>query len=192
VRVLIEHGVDVNVPNYNRSFPLMMASHEGNAKTVAALLEGGPRSPAAMLDTKDMVGSRALHYAAVKGRTHVAHLLLVAGAEIDVQSADGHTALMRVSYCGHEECAMLLIERGSNVNSRNTNGASALIFACGKGFSSLAMKLLDHGADPFVTAGDGNTPLTLAGETHLTIVQDRLLALPTARIDPASDALIMD
>jgi ankyrin repeat protein len=192
VRVLIEHGVDVNVPNKNQSFPLMMASHEGHAQTVAALLEGGPRSPAAMLNVKDMVGSRALHYAAVKGRTHVAQLLLDAGAEIDLQSADGYTALMRATYCGHEDCAMLLIERGSNENSRDTNGATALICACGKGFSSLAMKLLDHGADPLITAGDGSTPLMLAGENRLTNVQDRLVALSTAQIDPASEAWVMD
>ena len=56
-------------------------------------------------------------YAAGRGLTEVARLLLKAGADKDLKAKSGETALMLACRKGHLEIARLLVEEGAGLDS---------------------------------------------------------------------------
>lgn len=76
VKLLIKHGVDVNVQDESRRTVLHDATEANDAKTVQLLLENGADSNAV-----DMSGMTALELAASLGNIEVAEVLLKEGAD---------------------------------------------------------------------------------------------------------------
>jgi ankyrin repeat protein len=76
VRLLLEHGADINVQNDNDRTPLFWASYNGALEVVRVLLEHG-----ADVGVKSKYGATALQFAAGSGRDEVVELLREHGAK---------------------------------------------------------------------------------------------------------------
>ncbi len=122
IRLLIEHGADVNHTNNCGGTILMLAARYGrtdiakilmeehsvnvnqdnNVFTTTSLIEAAKvgridlvrllLEHGAHINHKDNKGNTALHYAACYGNIAVVKLLLAAGAHLDINNHDGYTA----------------------------------------------------------------------------------------------------
>ena len=74
-------------------------------------------------------GRSALMIACGNGHYEIAKLLLVWGAEVDLQDDSGRSALFFASIMGHSKLVELLVEKGAQVNLLDNAGFSPLMFA---------------------------------------------------------------
>ena len=86
--------------------PLHGAAREGQAETVALLLDRG-----ADVNARDKDGGTPLHTAAVKGHTKAARIILNKGVDLNARDEDGHTPLYGPTR-GYTEMAKLLKKHG--------------------------------------------------------------------------------
>src|SRR5690349_4766302 len=104
---------------------MIKAAKSGNAARVGELLA----EDASLLHAQDADGSTPLHYAAWKGHTEVARLLLERGADVSLQNNNGHwggTPLHAAAHANQKAVAELLIAHGADVNGRSLNGRTPL------------------------------------------------------------------
>lgn len=87
VRALLDHGVDVDIPDRNRNTALILAANSGQFATVQLLLARG-----AELDYQNMDGFTAMHVAAAKNNAAIATLLKDAGANLNIEDYRGFSA----------------------------------------------------------------------------------------------------
>ncbi|KAJ3268263.1 hypothetical protein HK104_005420, partial [Borealophlyctis nickersoniae] len=80
------------------------------------------------LDGRDEDGTTALVYAACFGHTHVAMVVLEAGAKVDECDQNGWTPLMWACSNGHSDMARILISFGASKTSKSHNGRSVKDF----------------------------------------------------------------
>lgn len=105
MRLLVEHGSDVNLATADGSTALLYAAGLGGAgrftafearqateadrlEALGLLLDAG-----ATVDTVNAAGQSALHLAAAERGTEAARLLVAQGARLDLEDAQGRTAL---------------------------------------------------------------------------------------------------
>merc|ERR1719375_1613403 len=85
--------------------------------------------------------------AADGGHTQVAHLLLLAGADVTIQDLDGHTALMRAAAAGHASVCSVALDFGANPSIVSpVDGSTALTLAAAKGNVDVYGVLVSAGA----------------------------------------------
>ena len=97
----------------------------GNAKTLAMLLEAGADASSANGD-----GETALMAAARTGTVDAVNLLLARGADPNTTEGwRGQTALMWAAAEGHDAVIRVLIARGADLKARSNAGFTALLFA---------------------------------------------------------------
>ncbi len=113
-RMLIAAGANLRaMTRINGYTPLFLASREGNAAIVGALLDAG-----ASAKTASTTGSTPLMLAAASGNTETINRLLDAGAEIDAREhARGQTALMFAAAMNRVEAIKVLARRGASVKA---------------------------------------------------------------------------
>ncbi|KAF4629930.1 hypothetical protein G7Y89_g8218 [Cudoniella acicularis] len=140
VRVLLNHGVDVNSfdPIF-RTFPLHLAASM-DTKLTRLLLDRGalvdfPGKSPCYPETWPMT---SLHFAvfnahAFQGALNRANLLLDRGANINAQSSSGNTPLHMAILAGHQDLAHLLLQKGANISLQNKNGKSVVQLARERG-----------------------------------------------------------
>eukprot|EP00004_Rigifila_ramosa_P013315 TRINITY_DN2936_c0_g1_i1.p1 TRINITY_DN2936_c0_g1~~TRINITY_DN2936_c0_g1_i1.p1 ORF type:complete len:639 (-),score=158.55 TRINITY_DN2936_c0_g1_i1:177-1811(-) len=119
IRILCEHGADVNRDEEGGLTALAMAVRSGALATVEALLDNGA-NPIGRTDG----GFTPLHHAAEMGHTQVLKVILDAGANPNASDDDGNTPL-HVS--PNLEISSLLIEYGAHpdlLNNSNKQAAS--------------------------------------------------------------------
>ena len=102
VRVLLDHGADVNAQDSIDWTPLHLASCEGHLKVVQLLLDYG-----ATVNAQSGDGS-PLHLASDWGNLEVVRLLLSHGADVH-----GAEVFQRATADGHHDVAQLLLEHGA-------------------------------------------------------------------------------
>jgi ankyrin repeat protein len=143
-------------------------------------------------------GFAPLLFAAQRGATASAHLLLDAGAEINATAAkDGLTPLSLAIASGHKELPALLIERGADTNIADSRGYTALHYAAAEvGKVELVHALIKSGAklDARITkdpprANEGG--YSLPGATPIFMAA-RVANLPAVRalLDAGADPLM--
>ena len=95
---------------------------------------------------------------------HLIHMLVDAGADVNVIDKNDHTALFLSAMNGHGDCVEALLEHGAFVDHKQTfNGHTSLHAAAENGHSDVVEALLEHGADVSLVATDnGRTALELA------------------------------
>src|SRR4029078_3773837 len=142
VKVLLEHGADVNAVNPNGATPLMRGA--GEFEKVELLLAGG-----AKVDAKSKMGRTPLIIAAATpGNVETVKLLLARGANVNDQDQFGDTCLTSAAKRGDAEMVKTLVEAGANDaagSSRPCHGP--LIWAAETGDLPTLTHLLQHGAD---------------------------------------------
>jgi ankyrin repeat protein len=167
--------------------PLVFAAGElGNAKLVAAMVEGGAALDMRATSAKGYSSYTALSAALSSGHLGIAMYLIERGADVNAaDSRNGLTPLMRaVSGDGAQKqhqllpVIELLLSRGAAVNARSRDGMTALHLASIAGDAQAIRLLLQHGADADIRDDSKMTALDYARKVR---AQEAEMALRTAR-----------
>ncbi|CAI8024804.1 Ankyrin repeat domain-containing protein 50 [Geodia barretti] len=173
VRLLLEAGASVLIPDKNGTSPLYVASQEGHSEVVDVLVKAGADVNQAW--TKESC-SVPLETAAHNGHTETVQRLLEAGAIVNHQNKSGQTPVWSASLNGHTAVVQLLIENGADISICDKNGASPLYVASEYGHSDVVDILLQAGADVHkATTKSGSVPLGIAAKKGHTETVQRLL-----------------
>lgn len=109
VKLLVQKGAEVNVANGDGVALLQRMIVDGRKEIIKILLAAGART-----DTKGLrYGRTGLHWAAIKGSTDLAELLLSHGAAPDQKDSAGKTPLFYAGKYGSKDVADLLLSRGA-------------------------------------------------------------------------------
>lgn len=109
---------------------LWAAAKSGDVARLRQALDAG-----ADPDAPFRLGVNALHYAAMRGHTEAARLLLERGAQVDAKDeVNQYSALTHAAKGGFCELVELLVARGADVNQRDVlSGLTPLTFAAAQG-----------------------------------------------------------
>ncbi|GAB4272059.1 MAG: hypothetical protein Kow0065_21470 [Methylomicrobium sp.] len=132
----------------------------GDQSLVDLFIRGG-MSP----KTTDEKGNSLLLMALRNGFSIVSHILIKAGADVDVSDRLGFTPLLLAcgkTTTGYQEIAKTLIHKGADVNVRDPLGWSPLLLAVSNGSIDVARMLLVYGANPKVKTKKGESLTDIA------------------------------
>jgi len=160
LKILIDHGANVNVIDKDGASPLHHASYMGNQKIVDLLLKSN-----AKVDLEDDDGATPLHNACIKkgrNQVEVVKTLLANGAKIDIKDKQNGTPLLNACCSGELEIVKVLIKKNADFKSGDNSGASPLHYACYNGHAPIVKFLMEKGSDVAAVNADGATPLHFA------------------------------
>jgi uncharacterized protein len=141
---------------------LMLAAAQGDADTVAALLDQGVD-----VNVADEAGYRALNYAVWKSKLKTVHLLLARGADANLQPADSFTPLIVALGNNDLDTVVELLAHGAEVNQHDALlDETALMVASGDGRLEIVKALVTHGAKVNDKNKKGHTALDFATLKH--------------------------
>ncbi len=150
-----------------RDLPLVEAARTADAGAVRALVERRADVNSAEID-----GTTALHWAAYRGDIETAQLLLEAGAEPEAANRYGVTPLVLAAGRGNAPIVEALLDAGADPNTTLPEGETVLMAAARTGNVDVLRLLLARGADPRARESwRGQTALHwAAAENHPTAV----------------------
>jgi ankyrin repeat protein len=140
VKILIDHGADVNLKGEAWCGPLHAAALGGHVEVVKLLLHHGA-------DVNIFSHNKPLHYAAMNGHIEVAQILIAHGADINAKGTDEYTPLGTAVSNLQVDMVEYLLSKGADVNARAIYGCSPLHTAVSKRNIELARLLSEHGAN---------------------------------------------
>ena len=124
VEIVLNEGVDINIPGKSNRTPLMWASPSASGEFIETLIDLGADVNAQRTDDK----IAPLHLA-VYGNNHVAiDILLMKGANVDIQDADGLTPLYMAVSNKKEHLVRRLLEGNADVNMNYAENATERIY----------------------------------------------------------------
>lgn len=131
VKLLLESGADVTVPDSKGFTPLHRASRGGHAEVVEILLENETAKSEIDLDAATLDDQvTALHEAARWGHVDTIEILMKAGADSSRQNVSGesplHSAVMWGRDWGSSDCAELLLENGADLYLKDFSGKTPI------------------------------------------------------------------
>ncbi|MDE1151132.1 MAG: ankyrin repeat domain-containing protein [Micavibrio sp.] len=138
-RMLIEHGVDINIQDRRGVTPLNGAAKLNVPDLVETLVTAG-----AALDKADTAGNTPLQHAARHGSIRAVKAILAAAEHGGLDLAQ---PLRIAAEHGQGRVLELLLEAGADVNAVDKSGYSALMNAAQGGFAECLEILLKAGAD---------------------------------------------
>jgi ankyrin repeat protein len=141
ISFLVEHGGKVNAMHSTGETPLCRAVHKKHIESVRFLIDAG-----ADVNRRFLV-PHPLVQATSNGSKEIAHLLISAGSEVNVQDRMGLTPLAYAAREGWTDVVQLLLDKGADPNGTNDDSESVLTFAAGSGSVEAVKMLLQHGTD---------------------------------------------
>ena len=163
VRLLINHGADINQPGEDDHAPLIITINHKDIDITALklLIESGAD---VNIEDKDYQMQPLIYllYNHWEDVSEAARLLLDAGADIN-HKPNGMTALM---IARHQNVAKLLIDRGVDIHAES-QGFNALYTASLYGNLEIVKYLVENGLDPSAANKKGKTPLMYAGSIEV-------------------------
>ena len=128
---------------------LIYAVTQNNGKLVKQILTNESRE-SMQINDKDRCGCTALGRAVFFGYKDMVELLLVRGADVNMQNYyamqdhDGWTALICASSYGRTEIVKLLLNYRADINIKDNNGNTAIIHASSNGHQAVVKLLEDY------------------------------------------------
>ncbi|KIX02725.1 uncharacterized protein Z518_08667 [Rhinocladiella mackenziei CBS 650.93] len=179
IKVLLEHGADINGSSESSSMPLVTSIIAEEYAVLDLLLDGGCDVNASR--KSGGLSGCALSEAIHRGATNIVEKLLAKGADPNMRAGDWGTPFMVAIMQGDEKLFHLLLEHGAEVNLAPPFGyyGTPLQTALTKGYYGIAHELIDRGAD-INAPGCYASPLTAAigaGRVGQMAMIERLLSL---------------
>ncbi len=122
--------------------PLVEAVKQKDTAAVRALLQ-----KPVDVNAPEGDGATALHWAVYGDDGDLVHLLIAAGAKVDVANDLAITPLHLASANGNAAIVSTLLKRGANPNAASEMGVTPLMEAARRGNADVVRALLTHGAD---------------------------------------------
>jgi ankyrin repeat protein len=192
VKLLVEGGADLNLPDRHGETMLMDWSRSGSGEVLRYLVEAHAELDRHGVDGRTALWNAVANTAALKlllehganpnelcvngmtpliravdmGSAEVVRTLLAAGADPNIPDLGGQTALIHAVSRDHGEIADLLLHASADVTLRDDHQWDALFHAIDRKNKSIAARLLRAGADTSAHDGSGRTPLALAIERN--------------------------
>ncbi|RYP81455.1 hypothetical protein DL769_001968 [Monosporascus sp. CRB-8-3] len=164
IRLLAEHGADVNETYADGSTPLLGAVRQQHSATAQLLVKLGADANA----RTESASTLLIEGVKLRDRDTV-WVLLNAGARPDELDASGWSALLYAIENRDKALVWLLIAKGASAVSPNKSSAkhvqSALELAMAHDDFSIAWLLCEHGASPTAADDKGDTPLHWAAKS---------------------------
>jgi len=167
VRLLVEHGAEVNTRDRDGVTPLHLAAREGLLRTAQYLLDAG-----ANVNARDNDGRTPLHDA-VCMNDELGVLLIDAGADFSAKDKYGRSILPDAAGRGRIKTISRMI--GKHVNLSEDQGTAALQWAIKPGQRETVQLLLSAGAKPNTKGAFGRTPLLIAVKAGLEPISRDLI-----------------
>ena len=181
VRLLLEHGAEVNAVGQQGEFALRQAAMHTSPACVKMLLDRGADPNMATVKGETALMMAASHDG---GNTESVKLLLQRGANANAADLkNGRTALhWAMIGSTHIELVRLLLKHGADVNLADKKGDTPLMYAASAdraekdiGIIESVRLLLRQGADASRVNKDGKTALQLAQARGFKIIEHILL-----------------
>lgn len=157
LKVLIDHGANINCIDSDGASPLHLAAYVGAQKCVELLIKSN-----AKIDLEDDDGSTPLHNACIKKgakQLDVVKLLLAANAAVNVRDSQQGTPLVNACCSGEIEVVKLLLKSSADFTVGDDRSTTPLHYACYNGHAPVVKALIEKGADVAAQDIDGATPL---------------------------------
>jgi len=162
VKVLLDHGANVNAQDDTELSPLQYAAEINSVDVMTILLDHG-----AQIEEEAYERKWTPILTAVKaGSLDATKLLIGRGANVNAQETEyGETALSLASDAGKVELMTLLLDHGAQTETKDSKHQTAIFHAIKSGKTDAVKLLLDHKASPNGLSTDGDTPLIEAVES---------------------------
>ena len=155
VKLLLEHGADVNIKDGQGNSALILAcrhykdynNKEESAEVIKLLATKGVNINEVSVFPSLIRGyerGTGLFEACIKNRLEIVTLLLELGAATDDVEQN---PLIESCALRNTDVARLLVAHGANMNVIDNGGRTSLSISCKEGYDDLVELLLDHGAD---------------------------------------------
>ncbi|KAI5860619.1 ankyrin repeat and protein kinase domain-containing protein 1 [Durotheca rogersii] len=178
VRLLLDHGAELNSKRESEVPALVKAAEGGHVDVVIELLKHN-----ADLNGRNRNGQTALFGACIKGYDKVVETLLAAHANVEAQDNEGRSPLLFLASekpgkgRGTIETVKLLIANGAVVDVKDQIGRTPLLWAATNGNVDLARILIEGRANVAATNNRGRTALHLAAESNHGQQQEDMVKL---------------
>jgi ankyrin repeat protein len=159
IKILLEHGADINYSQEDGANALFFAVQNGHVDLVSWLLDNGVSIEIA--NSKN--GRSPLDIAASHSTRNMVELLLKRGANIHTRfigTAD--TPLLSAARGSKLDTVKCLLENKANIHDRSSVGSSSLHYAAANDCHELSKILLANGADTEAMDKSGYTTLSTA------------------------------
>ena len=173
VKILLDHGVDINERGEKGMTALYLTCSHPNFKIYKELLKRGADINLPHND------NMPLDMAAIGGSLNIMSDLLDRGANINRVNSKNITALHNACYYGKLKSVKMLLDRGANVNPRTISGKTPLYEACFRahgprylsdcpdGYVPIVEELLRRGADANIADHEGKKPIDIAEKPEI-------------------------
>ena len=98
--------------------------------------------------------------------TDTVKLLLVRGADVNIQDHFGQTALICAAVYGWAETVKMLLDARADIDIQDKFGRTALMMAAAWGHTRIMELLMQAGADISIGDNDGKTAFDMLKENH--------------------------
>lgn len=169
VRVLVDHGADLNSSDTNDLGALHCAASHGFIECLEFLLS--VKQSKVLVDQLDRLRCTPLFYSVLSGQIDCIEILLEHGAQPNWQDAKGRTAAHFAALKGQLGALKLLESRGANLWLPNKQGDLPLHYAIKSGRQQVINWLLEH--SPYEKAVNAINNLGRA-PIHLAIMRDNV------------------
>ncbi|XP_056146251.1 histone-lysine N-methyltransferase EHMT1 isoform X2 [Lampris incognitus] len=175
-------ALDTEKPKKLRFHPrqLYISAKQGELKKVIMMLIDGI-DPNFKMETHDK--RSPLHAAAEAGHLEICHVLLQAGANLNMCDSDEHTPLMDACENNHPEVVVYLLRAGASVTHKDIEGFTCLHLAAKCGHYTIVETLLSSGLVDINCQDDGGWTAMIWATEYKHIDQVKLLLFKGADAD---------